>query len=57
MLCMLILYMIEGTYSLKSTPNDKFFEKPSEFLAAISWEAVTEEINVHIFILLEMSDL
>ena len=27
MLCVLILYISGGTYSLKSTPNDKFFEK------------------------------
>ena len=26
-LCALILYISGGTYSLKSTPNDKFFEK------------------------------
>ena len=27
MLCVLILYVSGGTYSLKSTPNDRFFEK------------------------------
>ena len=27
MLCVLILYISGGTYSLKSTPNDRFFEK------------------------------
>ena len=27
MLCVLILYISGGTYGLKSTPNDKFFEK------------------------------
>ena len=27
MLCTLILYISGGTYSLKSTPNDRFFEK------------------------------
>ena len=27
MLCALILYISGGTYSLKSTPNDRFFEK------------------------------
>ena len=27
MLCVLILYISGVTYSLKSTPNDKFFEK------------------------------
>ena len=27
MLCVLILYINGGTYGLKSTPNDKFFEK------------------------------
>ena len=25
--CVLILYISSGTYSLKSTPNDRFFEK------------------------------
>ena len=25
--CVLILYLSGGTYSLKSTPNDRFFEK------------------------------
>ena len=27
MLCVLILYISEGTYSLKSAPSDRFFEK------------------------------
>ena len=27
MLCVLILYISDGTYSLKSTPNDRFLEK------------------------------
>ena len=27
MLCVSILYISDGTYSLKSTPNDRFFEK------------------------------
>ena len=27
MLCLTILYMSVGDYSLKSTPNDRFFEK------------------------------
>ena len=27
MLCVLILFISGGTYSLKSTPNDRFFEK------------------------------
>ena len=27
MLCVLILYISGGTYSLKSIPNDRFFEK------------------------------
>ena len=27
MLCVLILYISDGTYSLKSTPNGRFFEK------------------------------
>ena len=33
MLCVLILYISGGSYSLKSTPNDKFSEKL--FLAAL----------------------
>ena len=31
MLCVLIIYISGGTYSLKSTPNDKFFEKLTSF--------------------------
>ena len=27
MLCVLILYLSAGAYNLKSTPNDRFFEK------------------------------
>ena len=27
MLCVLILYISAGSYGLKSTPNDRFFEK------------------------------
>ena len=33
MLCVLILYISGGTYSLKSTPNDRFFEK--RFMAVL----------------------
>ena len=51
MLCVLILYMSGGTYSLKSTPNDRFlrnfswqFYLLSEFLPEICWEEVAEEI-------------
>ena len=48
----LILYIIGGTYCLKSTPNDRFFEKLfhdrfyllSEFLPEICWEEIAEEI-------------
>ena len=40
--------MSGGIYSLKSTPNDRFFEKLfmaiSEFLPEICWEEVDEEI-------------
>ena len=43
MLCVLILYISAGTYCLKSTPNDRFFEKLhdsfnllSEFLPEIA---------------------
>ena len=52
MLCVLILYISGGTYSLKVIPNDRFFEKLfmanfyllSEFLPEICWEEITEEI-------------
>ena len=52
MLRVLILYISGGTYSLKSTPNDKFFEKPfmavliyfSEFLPEICSEVIAEKI-------------
>ena len=51
-LCVLILYISGGTYSLNSTPNDRFFEKLfmaifyllSEFLPDICWEKIAEEI-------------
>ena len=52
MLCALILYMSARTYSLKPTPNDRFFLRKfscqSLFtlwaLPAICWEEVDEEI-------------
>ena len=52
MLCVLILYISGGIYSLKSIPNDKFSEKLfmallfllSEFLPEIYWEEIAEEI-------------
>ena len=52
MLCVLILYISGGTYSLKSTPNDRFFEKLfhgnfiyfSDILPEICWEEIAEEI-------------
>ena len=52
MLCVLILYISGGTYSLKSTPNDWFFLRNfswqfyllSEFLPEICWEEIAEEI-------------
>ena len=51
MLCALILSVAEPTV-LKSTPNDRFFEKLfmvifyllSEFLPEICWEEIAEEI-------------
>ena len=55
MLCMLILYMSSGTYSLKSTPNVKFWRNCSrqlnflsEFLPGICWEEVAEQIFFYI---------
>ena len=50
--CVLILYISSGTYSLKSTPNDRFFEKlfiatlyqHSDFLPEICWEEIAEEM-------------
>ena len=49
--CVLILYISGETYSWKSTPNDRFFEKLlmailllSEFLPEIYWEEIAEEI-------------
>ena len=47
MLCALILYISGGTYSLKSTPNDRFlrsFFLLSEILSDICWEEIAEEI-------------
>ena len=51
MLCALILYMSDRTYSLTSTPNDRFlrnfswqFYLLSEFFPEICWEEVAEEI-------------
>ena len=51
LLDVLILYMSGGTYSLKSTPDDRFLRSFSlqfylfaEFLAEICWEEVAEEI-------------
>ena len=52
MLCVLILYISGGTYSLKSTSNNTFFEKPfhgsfnllSEFLPEICWEEIAKEL-------------
>ena len=57
MLCALILYESGGTYSLKSTSNNKFFEKNfrgnfyllSEFLPEICWKDIAEEIFLFIF--------
>ena len=63
MLCVLILYISVGTYSLKSITNDRFFEELfhgnflSNFLSEICWEAVVEEIFFSYFLLLLMSDL
>ena len=51
MLCALILYMSGGSYSLKSTPNDRFLRSSSwqfylysDFLPEIYWEAVAKKI-------------
>ena len=52
MLCVLILNISGGIYSLKATPNDRFFEKLfmailfllSDFLPEICWEEIAEEI-------------
>ena len=52
MLCVLILYINGRTYSLKSTPNNRFFEKLfmagfyllPEFLPEICREEIAEEI-------------
>ena len=51
MLFVLILYISGGIYSLKSTPNDRFFEKLfhgnfiySEFLPEFCCEEITEGI-------------
>ena len=49
--CVLILYISGETYSLKSTPNDKFFENLfhgsfyllSEFLLEFCWEEIAVE--------------
>ena len=58
MLCVLILHVSGGTYSLKSTPNDRFFEKRfhgnffylfPEFLPEIGGEEVVEEIFSYFF--------
>ena len=35
MLCVLILYIRGGAYSLKSIPNDRFFEETTAALAGI----------------------
>ena len=52
MLCVLILYINGGTYSFKSTPNNRLFWETfhgsfnllTEFLPEICWEEITEEI-------------
>ena len=48
MLCVLILYINGGTYSLKSIPNDRFFKKlfieVLIYLPKICWEEIAEEI-------------
>ena len=60
----LILYKSGGTYSITSTPNDRFLGNYSlqlyfylllEFLTEICWEEVAEEIFSYFFVL--MSDL
>ena len=56
--CVLILYINDGTYSLKSALNEKLFDKlftailfTLRVFAEICWEEVTEEI-FHIFYIL-----
>ena len=49
MLCVLFLYVRGGTYSLKSPPNDRFFEKL--FMAKICLEEIAGEIFLY-FILM-----
>ena len=66
MLCALILYMSSRTYSLKSTPNYRFFKKlfhvnfTSKNLCQISVERKSPKKYYHIFVSLSdrsMSDL
>ena len=65
MLCVLILHISVGTYSLKSTPNDRFFDKffmtililLSEFLPEICWEEIAEEILFLYFVLMSGTGL
>ena len=54
MLCVLILYISGGTYSLKSTPNDGFFRT---FFVAILFILKVFARNLEEDVALEISDL
>ena len=65
MLYALILYTSGGTYTLKSTPNDRFLRSffmaglfaLKEFLPDICWEEVAEDVFSYYFhILLDYVD-
>ena len=56
MLCMLILYIVEGPTVLKAIPNDRIFGKLlmqfyllSEFLPEICWEVFAEKYFFEIY--------
>ena len=57
MLCVLILYISGGTFSLKSTPNDGNFYLLSEFLPQICWEEIAVEKYFSYFVLISGLDL
>ena len=53
MLCVLILYMSGGAYSLKSPPNDRFFEKlfmSFVFYSQSFYQKSAEEVVEEIFL-------
>ena len=64
MLCVLILYISGGAYSLKSTLNADFlrnfswqFYLLSEFLPEICWEEIAEEIFFSYFVFMSGLEL